>query len=152
MTNPSKLCGENWAPICVKCQEEVQECCKDVELTLFPDELDHFKARDPENLFEYVDGTFGYEKTGDCCFLTDEKQCELQLNNIKKPVDCLIYPVNYKNSKIFIDSSCWAKDLVSISEAITLLEEKLKKYPAYKKVKYEERNSDIFITLIGGEI
>jgi hypothetical protein len=142
----SGLMGDQWLPICSKCQEEVQECCVDVELTLFPDEIGPFLKEDPSNLIEYEDGTFGYEKSGNCCFLSVDNKCQLQQSGITKPVDCLIYPINYKNGKIFIDNSCWAKNLISKQKAISYLNKKLEKFPFYNSIKYEERNSDVFIT------
>lgn len=139
------LCGNNWTPICSRCQLEVKECCRDVELTLFPDELEPFLERDPHNVSEYTNETFGYDKEGACCFLTDQFECELQLMGIPKPIDCLIYPLNYKNGKIYLDLSCWAKELLNKPEAIDLLQTKLKKYPQYATVDYELRDTDEFV-------
>ena len=141
----SGLCGNKWLPICFKCHAEVKECCIDVELTLFPDEIQPFINKDPDNVKEYNDDTFGYEKDGKCCFLTTEYKCELQENNIKKPLDCLIFPLNYKEGKAFIDNSCWGKHLIDKGSAISYLREKLKKFSHYKKVSYEISDSDEFI-------
>lgn len=139
------LCGSDWLPTCKKCQEEVKECCFDVELTLFPDEIKEFKLRDYNNFETYSDDTYGYEKEGKCCFLNEENFCELQLKENPKPIDCLIFPINYKNANIYLDESCWNKDLVSKEEAIDTLIEKLNKYPHYRSIKYEIRETDSFI-------
>ena len=147
----SGLLGDEWYSICKACHEEVKECCIDVELTLFPDEIKNFKEKDPTHLHEYEDQTFGYVKKGSCCFLTEDKRCQLQEEGITKPIDCLIYPLNYKNGNIFLDTSCWAKELLVENKAISTLYEKLNKYPHYKNVQYEESKSDVIIQPISLE-
>ena len=143
-TSPG-LNGDNWLPICLKCHEEVNECCIDVELTLFPDEVENFLERDPVNYKNYHDGTFGYDKKGKCCFLLKDNKCELYVKGKTKPLDCLIFPINYKNGKVFIDNSCFAKHLINKKDAIRLLQEKLDTYPQYKETRYEVRESDEYV-------
>jgi hypothetical protein len=138
------LAGEKWFEICKLCQEEVKECCRNLEITLFPDELEFFRAHDPKHVTTYKDGTFGYE-TKRCIFLLPSNECDLQKNGKPKPIDCIIYPLNFKNAKIFIDSSCWAKRLLNVEKAFSLVQQKLEKYPMYRNVQYEVRESDIFI-------
>ena len=145
--NNNGLCGNNWFSICKKCQEEVQECCRDLELTLFPDEVDLFLKADPKKVKKDKHGIYGYN-SDKCIFLLPSNECGLQKENITKPIDCIIYPLNYKNGKIYLDKSCWAKELLNIDSGIDKLNEKLTKYPAYKGVNYDVRRTDAFIKLL----
>lgn len=145
--------GENWKDYCIPCHEKYGDCCKDLEMTLFPDEIKVFQEKDPKNVSQYsleikdksgtkrVVTSWGYNaKT--CVFLTDKGLCELQINEKQKPVDCLMYPINYKNQKIFLDTSCPAKSLGDKNKAKILLMEKLKQYPDYYYVSYEIMSKD----------
>ena len=140
----SGLAGNEWFKICKDCQLEVKECCRDIELTLFPDEIDHFMQNDPKHFKKYKDGTFGYE-TKRCIFLLPTNECQLQKTGKSKPLDCIIYPLSYKNGKIFLDSSCWAKRLLDIPKATKLVEEKIAKFPNYQTVEYLIRETDIYL-------
>ena len=140
----SGLAGSEWFKICQKCQIEVAECCQDLEMILLPDELDQFLEKDSKHVKKYEDGTFGY-KTKKCIFLLPSNECELQKTGKKKPLDCIIYPLNYKNNKLFLDTSCWAKRLLDINQAIKLVQDKLNQYPHYASVEYYIRESDIVI-------
>ena len=139
----SGLAGNQWFPICQKCQIEVAECCRDLEMTLFPDELELFQEYDHKHVKKYKDGTYGY-KTKRCVFLLDNNQCQLQKTGKEKPLDCIIYPLSFKNGKMFIDSSCWAKRLLDVEKASKLVEKKIVKYPHYQSVEYFIRDTDIF--------
>lgn len=138
------LAGNDWFKICEKCQIAVAECCRNIEITLFPDEVEQFKARDRKHVKKYKDSTFGYE-TKRCVFLLKNNECELQKQGKNKPLDCIIYPLNFKNGKIFIDTSCWAKHLLEPEKAMKLVEEKMNKYPEYRDVEYEVRDTDKYI-------
>lgn len=138
------LAGSEWFTICKACQEQVAECCQDLEMTLFPDELDLFLEHDKKHVKKYKDGTFGY-KTKRCIFLLPSNECQLQKTGKAKPLDCKIYPLNFKNGKIFIDNSCWAKRLLDVSQAAKLVEEKIAKYPLYSTVEYLVRDTDIYL-------
>ena len=138
------MAGNEWFKICEKCQIAVAECCRNIEITLFPDELELFKTHDPKHVKKYKDGTFGYE-TKRCVFLLKNNECELQKQGKDKPLDCIIYPFNFKNGKMFIDTSCWAKHLLDTEKAKNLVEEKMRKYPHYRNVEYEIRETDIYI-------
>ena len=136
--------GNEWFKICEKCQIEVAECCRDLEMTLFPDELPIFMEHDPKHVKKYKDGTFGYN-TKRCVFLLPTNECQLQKTGKPKPLDCVIYPLSFKNAKIFIDTSCWAKHLLNVSKATLLVEQKIAKYPHYLNVEYLVRETDILL-------
>jgi len=138
------LNGTKWFEICKLCQVEIEECCRDLELTLFPDELEPFLKHDPKHVKKYKDGTYGYKRKR-CVFLTQNNECELQKAGIPKPLDCTIYPLSFKNEKMFIDSTCWAKRLLDVNKATSLVEDKIAKFPLYKTVQYEMRETDIYI-------
>ena len=140
----SGLAGTEWFSICKDCQEQVAECCQDLEMTLFPDELNLFLEHDKKHVKKYKDGTYGYE-TNRCVFLLPNNECQLQKEGKSKPLDCRIYPLSFKNGKVFIDTSCWAKRLLDTSKAIKQVEEKIAKYPHYLMVEYLIRDTDIFI-------
>ena len=53
-----------------------------------------------------------------------------------------MYPINYKNQKLFLDTSCPAKCLGNKNRAKALLMEKLRQYPDYYYVSYEEMIDD----------
>ena len=145
ISHEPSLSGERWSAVCKNCQATIGDCCRDIELTLFPDEIHTFMERDPTNVSQYNIGTkkvWGYNNVR-CCFLNTNDQCELQLKGIPKPIDCLIYPLNYKNGKIFLDSSCPGRSLLDIEAAKSVLREKLKKFPAYAAVRYAIMSSDI---------
>ncbi|MHA2339484.1 MAG: hypothetical protein ACXACX_19435, partial [Candidatus Hodarchaeales archaeon] len=60
------LQGEKWKKYCLPCHETHGDCCKDLELTLFPDEISNFKEKDPKNVSKYtlkVKDQEGKEKT-----------------------------------------------------------------------------------------
>ena len=78
-------------------------------------------------------------------FLLPSNECQLQKTGKSKPLDCMIYPLNFKNGKMFIDTSCWAKRLLDVEKASKLIEEKIQKYPDYHFVEYLVRDTDIFI-------
>lgn len=138
------LAGSDWFKICKECQVEIEECCRDLEMMLFPDELDLFLKHDKKHVKKYKDGTYGYE-TKRCVFLQTNNECQLQKQGKIKPLDCRIYPLTFKNSKLFIDTSCWAKRLLDTSKAIKQVEEKIAKYPQYLAVEYVIRDSDIYV-------
>lgn len=143
----TKLCGSNWESICRACQLEDEECCRDLEMTLFPDELAPFGKRDPEGVVEYEDGTFGYEADR-CCFLMEDNRCELQVLGYPKPVDCLMFPINYKNGRLYLDMSCWATDLSDLNEARSVLYAKLERFPHYHTVEYGVQETDVELEVI----
>lgn len=140
----SGLAGSDWFKICKNCQVEIEECCRDLEMALFPDELDLFLEHDKKHVKKYKDGTYGYE-TKRCVFLLQNNECKLQKEGKSKPLDCMIYPLSFKSGKVYIDSTCWAKRLLDTSKAIKLVEEKIAKYPQYMQVEYLIRDTDIFI-------
>ncbi|MHA2339752.1 MAG: hypothetical protein ACXACX_20785 [Candidatus Hodarchaeales archaeon] len=142
------LQGEKWKKFCLPCHETHGDCCKDLELTLFPDEVNNFKEKDPKNVSKYtlkVKDQEGKEKivifwgynAKECGFLQKNGLCELQVLGKLKPVDCLMYPINYKNQKIFLDTSCPAQSLGDKKKAKSVLLEKLKKFPDYYHVSYD---------------
>lgn len=139
----SGLAGNEWFTICKKCQLEVKECCRDLEMTLFPDELTLFLEHDPKHVKKYKDGTYGYE-TKRCIFLQPNNECQLQKTGKEKPLDCIIYPLSFKNGQLFIDTSCWAKRLLNLEKATELVERKIAKFPQYQGIEYEIRDTDIF--------
>ena len=57
----------------------------------------------------------------------------------------MIYPINYKYGKIFIDTSCWALEFISTQDAIAFLRKKLDIFPVYKQIRYEIRGCDEFV-------
>lgn len=138
------LNGSKWFEICKACQEEVEECCRDLQMTLFPDELEQFSKHDPKHVKKYKDGTYGYE-TKRCIFLLPTNECELQKTGRQKPLDCIIYPMSFKNGKVFLDRSCWAKRLLDVEKAYELVTKKITKYPHYVNVQYLIRNTDIYL-------
>ena len=144
VSHETSLSGENWIETCKQCQTTIGDCCKDIELTLFPDEIGSFIERDAKNVSRYSFGTqeiWGYDNTR-CCFLNENDQCELQLQGITKPIDCLIYPLNYKNGKIFLDNSCPGFSLLDLKTSKTILREKLNKFPQYYHIKYAVMSTD----------
>ncbi|MHA2363848.1 MAG: hypothetical protein ACXAC7_07805 [Candidatus Hodarchaeales archaeon] len=143
----TSLYGSKWLSICMECHKQEDTCCKNIEITLFPDEIHLFQERDPSNVFHLSDGSVLYEKES-CCFLSQNNLCELQLKGILKPLDCLIYPLNYKNGSIFLDRSCQAKKLLDTVNAKNKLYEKISKFPSYISVEYEIQQSDQFIEKI----
>lgn len=144
IANNSGTNGKEWFKICEKCQIEVAECCRDLEMTLFPDELNLFVEHDPKHVKKYKDGTFGYI-TKRCIFLLPTNECQLQKTGKPKPIDCVIYPLSFKNGKIYIDRSCWAKHLLNVTKATALVEEKIAKFPNYLNVEYYLRNTDVYL-------
>ena len=121
-------------------------------MTLFPDEIHHFLEKDPSNVKKYLIKTdegktiiiWGYNAKK-CIFLTDDNLCKLQLQNKSKPIDCLLFPFNYKNYNLYLDTSCPAKDLAKLEHAKQLINQKLEQYPEYRYVAYEVMPSDILI-------
>ena len=146
----TSLCGSDWLATCQSCHIEEGDCCRNLEISLFPDEIVPFQQRDPEHVIHYIDDTYGYEKEV-CCFLMADNRCELQVTGIKKPVDCQIYPLNYKNGQIYLDTTCRAQELLAMQEAKSILHKKIQKYPQYLMVDYEVLPTDLFIETISIE-
>ena len=147
------LQGEEWKKYCLPCHETHGDCCKNLELTLFPDEIEHFKAKDKFSVSKYtleVKTTRGEKKIVNfwgynakkCTFLLNNGLCELQVTGKQKPVDCLMYPINYKNQKLFLDTSCPANSLGNKEKALSILKSKLKQFPDYYYVSYDVMPED----------
>ena len=148
------ICGSSWLDTCSSCQKNNTDCCRNIELALFPDEIKPFIKRGVrlELKREILASGVEFERyvynTERCTFLNKENLCELQLSGRRKPTDCLIYPVNYKLGRIFLDHSCPGVPLLNVDEAKQRIKRRLAEYPEYRNLDYIITPADELLEVI----